>query len=107
MKKKGNKMKIVLTTEEKKAITALKRVAAKWPQSLWLFSASGNLCVMRNGPDGNSVMRSNGGVDQDYKVDKIDIPNDGGDWQKLRSAGRTLWKGAKTKYNTKRKNDGQ
>jgi len=73
-------MEIVLTVEEKRAIAALKRVAKIWPPSLWLFSASGNLCVMRNGPDGDSVMCSNGGVDQDYKVDKIDIPNDGGDW---------------------------
>jgi len=38
------------------------------------------ITVMRNGPDGDRVMCSNGGIDQDYKVDKIDIENDGGDW---------------------------
>ena len=29
--------KIDLNDEEKKAIRALKRVAKKWPKSLWLF----------------------------------------------------------------------
>jgi hypothetical protein len=73
-------MLIKLTAEEKKAIAALKRVAAKWPQSLWLFSASGNLCVMRYGPDGKRAMDGSS-VDQAYKIDQINnIPNDGGDW---------------------------
>lgn len=27
-----------LTEEEKKAIAALKRIAKKWPKSLWLFN---------------------------------------------------------------------
>jgi len=69
-----------ITDEEKKAIRALKQVAKKWPKSLWLFSASGNLCVMKKGPDGNMVMTPGGGVDQLYIVGKIDISNDGGDW---------------------------
>jgi hypothetical protein len=73
-------MKFDLTSEEKKAISALKRIAKKWPDSLWLFSASGNLCVMRNDADGQNVMTPGGGVDQKYIVDKIEIPNDGGDW---------------------------
>lgn len=73
-------VKIVLTAEEKKAVAALKRVAKKWPQSLWLFSANGDLCVMRYGPDGQRVMDGSG-ISQAYEIDKIDnIPNDGGDW---------------------------
>ena len=72
--------KIDLNDEEKKAIRALKRVAKKWPKSLWLFSASGSLCVMKKGPDGNCVMTPGGGVDQNYLVDSIYISNDGGDW---------------------------
>ncbi len=69
-----------LTQEEKKAIRALKRVAKIWPDSLWLFSASGNLCVMRTDEDGNSVHLPNFGIDPDFIVDQIDIKNDGGDW---------------------------
>ncbi len=65
---------------EAKAITALKRVAERWPDSLWLFSASGTLCVMRKGPDGEHVMRKGAGVDPDYEVATIDIENSGGDW---------------------------
>lgn len=74
-----------LTDDESKAVSALKRVAAKWPRSLWLFSASGTLHVMKCNKDGDRVMMPNhgiagGGVDPDYSVDTIDIPNDGGDW---------------------------
>jgi hypothetical protein len=72
--------KIKPTSEEKKAIEALKKIADKWPKSLWLFSASGSLCVMRRGSNGEQVMKKNGGVDSDFIVDEIDIPNDGGDW---------------------------
>lgn len=69
------------TPEEAKAIASLKRIAKKWPKTLWLFSASGSLNVMRCGPDGEHVMnKSNGGVDQDYSLDTINIPNSGGDW---------------------------
>ncbi len=35
-----------LTTQEKRAITALQRVASKWPDSLSLFSMSGSLYVV-------------------------------------------------------------
>ena len=74
-------MEIELTDEEKKAIRALKRVAKIWPDSLWLFSASGSLCVMRNDENGDRVVDPiYGGVEQEYIVDNIDIENDGGDW---------------------------
>lgn len=69
-----------ITKEEKLAIAALKRVAKKWPKSLWLFSASGTLWVMKKNADGQTVMLSTLGVDPDYAVDPIDIENDGGDW---------------------------
>jgi len=71
-----------LTDKEKSAISALKRLAKKWPKSLWLFSASGTLCVMKAGPNGEQVHTSkNGGIDPDYIVETIKgIQNDGGDW---------------------------
>ena len=60
-------MDIELTEEEKKAIASLKRLAAKWPQSLILF-ASGTLSVRK------------GGCGAQHEVDTIfGIPNDGGD----------------------------
>ncbi len=73
-------MTIELNDEERKAIAALKRVAKKWPSTLWLFSASGTLHVMRNGEDGGPVHLDNNAIDPDYLVDNIRIQNDGGDW---------------------------
>lgn len=71
---------VALSKAEQAAIKALHRVAAIWPKTLWLFSASGSLCVMRT-VDGERVMTAwGGGVDQAFIVDKVDIPNDGGDW---------------------------
>jgi len=79
-----------LTDEERKAIASLKRLAKKWPESLWLFSASGTLNVMKKHEDGyascygDNVPPSNSrteGVCEDYIVDTINgIENDGGDW---------------------------
>lgn len=71
---------IEATREEEKAIAALKRLAKKWPKSLWLFSASGSLCVMRKDENGEKVHREGGEMDPDYCLDTIDIVNDGGDW---------------------------
>jgi len=68
-----------LTPEERKAISALKRLAKKWPKSLWLFSASGTLWVMRCGEHGEEVF-SGEGYDPDYIVESVDIQNAGGDW---------------------------
>jgi hypothetical protein len=69
-----------LTKEEKKAIASLHRIAKKWPKSLWLYSHSGTLSVMRYREDGKTVETASGAFDQDMIVDTIDIPNDGGDW---------------------------
>lgn len=75
---------ITLTKEEELAINALKRVARKWPKSLWLFSGSGSLCVMKYKENSSRAMVRRGGsdsVDPDYIVDVINnIDNDGGDW---------------------------
>jgi hypothetical protein len=69
------------TREERRAIDALKKVARDWPKSLWLFSASGSLCVMRKGANGERMHTRGGGVDPDYEIDEIHgIENDGGDW---------------------------
>ena len=76
-------MEIILTDNEKKAIRALKRLAKIWPKTLWLFSANGNLNIMRFKEDGEQGEEKKfGGMDCDYLVDSIghEIPNDGGDW---------------------------
>ena len=73
-------MEIEPTDEEQRAIKSLKLIAKKWPKTLWLFSASGSLCVMRYGPDGERVHDNGGYIDKNYILDDIDIPNDGGDW---------------------------
>jgi hypothetical protein len=65
--------------EEAKAVTALKRLADEWPESLWIFTNGQRLYVMRN-VDGKRVMNKSGGVDPDHTVAAINIPSDGGDW---------------------------
>ena len=69
-----------LTKDETKAINTLKRLAKTWPESLWLYSASGTLHVMRKGEDGHAAMLPTGGVDPDYALTSVGIENDGGDW---------------------------
>ena len=72
---------IELNKDEKAAIDTLKRLSKRWPKSLWLFSASGTLCVMRKDMEGRRVeLPSHGGVDPDYLVTTVKIENDGGDW---------------------------
>lgn len=61
-----------LTVDERRAISALKRLAKKWPRSLLLFTHGGALSIRKPGPDGN--------YDVDSEVDFVSgIPNDGGD----------------------------
>lgn len=71
---------ITPTDEEARAIRSLKRLAKTWPRSLWLFSASGSLHVMRAGPDGDHIKNTSQGNDPAYVLETIEIPNDGGDW---------------------------
>ena len=76
-------MDFELTEKEEKAIRALKRVAKIWPDTLWLFSASGSLCVMKKNKEGEQAVIRRGSadsVDDAYIITHIDIENDGGDW---------------------------
>lgn len=71
-----------LNAEEKRAISALHRVAKKWPKSLWLFANGQALYVMQKNPDG-SIAETNGsqpGFNGDAAVATINIESDGGDF---------------------------
>jgi hypothetical protein len=73
---------IELTDEERRAIASLKRLAKRWPSTLWLFAGGSvdKVAILRTQNDGTRAMGSDQGVDQRYIVDHVDIPNDGGDW---------------------------
>jgi hypothetical protein len=74
-----------LTKEEKEAIATLEKLAENWPQSLWLYSASGTLNVMKK-HEGLKALKAAGRggfgeyVHPGFSVVDIDIENDGGDW---------------------------
>ena len=68
-----------LTKEEQNAINTLRRLEKRWPDSLWLFSASGSLCVMKKNSDGERMSRGES-FDPNGHVVTIGIENDGGDW---------------------------
>ena len=68
-----------LTREEDLAIGTLHRLEKRWPKSLWLFSANGQLCVMKKDQGGKRVMDKEG-VDSAWVVATVSIENDGGDW---------------------------
>lgn len=66
-----------LTVEERRAIAALRRLAKRWPKTLWLLLRDdGGLKVMRTGPDGKHVMMYGGWdgdeVDPAYVVAEVD-----------------------------------
>ena len=70
---------LTLNPEEKKAVAALKRLAARWPKTLWLFT-NGTLYVVKT-KDGKRVMTERGcAVDEKFIVTSVDIPSDGGDF---------------------------
>jgi hypothetical protein len=69
-----------LSAEERRAVNALRRLSKKWPRSLWLFSGSGSLHIMKALPDGSRAHLPSDGVDPAYVIETVDIPNDGGDW---------------------------
>lgn len=69
----------MLWPEESKAVRRLKKLAKEWPKSLWLWSASGTLYIMKKDENGEVAMDGEG-VHRDYIVDSVEIENDGGDW---------------------------
>ena len=71
---------IDISKEEDKAIKSLQRLSKRWPKSLWLYSASGTLCVMKGDENGGAIFNERGSIDSEYVVATIDIPNDGGDF---------------------------
>ena len=77
---------IQLTDKEIKLVKSLDRLAKRWKKDtnrLWLWSASGTLCVMMKGDIKSNHISEKadfGGVNPDNTVTSIDIPNDGGDW---------------------------
>jgi hypothetical protein len=62
-----------LTEDEAKAISALKRLARRWPKTLTLFSWSGSLYVMKPSPERT--------YEEAIVVNINGIPNEGGDPQ--------------------------
>lgn len=73
----------ILSEKEEKAIESLMDLAKRWPKTLWLYSASGSLCVMKKNDKGEIAMiqqPGSEGVDPAYHVATIRIENDGGDW---------------------------
>jgi hypothetical protein len=69
-----------LTKEEQNAINTLKRLEKRWPKGLWLFSNGMSISIMKYPENMDDIVNESGGMNQDYIVDSIDIPNDGGDW---------------------------
>ena len=73
---------IDLSDAERKAIASLKRLAKRWPKTLWLFTdaSSPNLAVMRCTEEGARFILPNDRLDPGYMVAEIPIQADGGDW---------------------------
>jgi hypothetical protein len=71
---------IKLSRAEEQAIADLRRLAKHWPKSLWLFSASGSLLVMKCGPDGQRVHKGEAFDGRNEVAHITGIPNDGGDF---------------------------
>ena len=62
------------------AIKRLKELAKEWPEDLWIFASGGSLHIMQCDKTGSAIITDSGGYDQNYIVDTVDIPSDGGDW---------------------------
>jgi hypothetical protein len=67
------------TKKELQWIERFKKLAAKCPSKLWLFSGAGTLHVMKT-PENGEEMTETGGVNPDNSIDTVSIRNDGGDW---------------------------
>lgn len=70
---------LVLTAEEKRAVASLRRLAKRWPNSLWIFATGGDLHVMQKGAEGRRYVEG-GGADPQALVAVVPIECDGGDW---------------------------
>lgn len=68
------------TREEQRAIADIQALAERWPKTLWLYTAAGQIHIMRMGSDGEPAMLPGGGVDPAFSVANVDIHADGGDW---------------------------
>jgi len=70
------------TKTELNWIEDFRKICAKCPKNLWLFSASGTLTVMKIPENGNKMGSIDGsGVNRDNIITTIPgIKNDGGDW---------------------------
>jgi hypothetical protein len=61
----------------------LKKLLDDAPDGVWLYLASGTLCMMAKGRNGERVHDSTFGVDQEFVLDQHTSPKvvmDGGDW---------------------------
>jgi len=64
-----------LTKEEKNAIQTLKRLAERWPKSLWLYSSQEVISIMKYKKRKEAAMIGMS-YDPDYKVTDVKIPHD-------------------------------
>jgi len=71
---------IETTDEEELAVSRLEAALKDFPNTIWLFAASGSLYVMKNGPDGEHVVEADGCMDSDYIIGQLFVDCDGGDW---------------------------
>ena len=73
---------IELTVEEKRAISAFKRLAKKWPETLWCFSGGQQgIAILKLDVEGQRATTGVGeGFDHEYVVATVDMPTEGGDW---------------------------
>ena len=71
-------------TKEEEVVKSFRRLAKKWNKQarrLWIYSASGQLCIMMDEGKGNPNPKMIGhGYNPDNIVETIPIHNDGGDW---------------------------
>ncbi len=77
------------TLTEAQVKRALARLTNGWPRDLWIFSANGDLHLMRTDSEGDRIYHPNvpgehgmsgGGVDAEQVIRSYRIPSDGGDW---------------------------
>lgn len=74
-------MEIELTKDEVLAIRALKRVAARWPETLWIFCDGNSMKVCKKNAEGRQAFVPRSGApayDHSYIVGEVMIESDGG-----------------------------